>query len=67
MIPLGLILGRVLWNLFADRLGVADDPLTPAVAIALATRPRCSLPRSWLPSPVRLARRTPAAQVLRSP
>ena len=65
-IPLGVILGRAFWNLFADRLGVSDDALTPAVAIALAVPATLLVAAIVATIPARLARRTSAAEVLRS-
>ena len=34
-VPLGVILGRVLWRAFADLLGVVPDPVTPWTALAV--------------------------------
>jgi ABC-type lipoprotein release transport system permease subunit len=34
--PVGLLLGRVVWQTYADRLGIESDPFVPLLAIALA-------------------------------
>ena len=65
-IPLGLVLGRGVWTLFADRLGVADDALTPTATIALAIPATLLVAALIATIPARLARQTPAAEVLRS-
>jgi putative ABC transport system permease protein len=35
-LPLGVAAGRLLWTMLADQLGAIDEPVTPALAIALA-------------------------------
>jgi hypothetical protein len=64
-VPLGVALGRWLWTLFADRLGVAGDALTPAVATAIAVPATLLIAALIAAIPARLARRTPTAEVLR--
>jgi hypothetical protein len=65
-VPLGIAAGRWAWRWFADRLGIADDPITPALTIgglvilALASAVVVSIPLASLAS-----RQTPA-KVLRS-
>jgi|GEM_PF-1628334 len=34
-VPLGLAAGRAAWRSFADRLGVASDPITPGAGVAV--------------------------------
>jgi putative ABC transport system permease protein len=36
-IPLGVVLGRVAWRAFADRLGVLTDPSTSVLALLAAS------------------------------
>ena len=35
-IPLGIATGRLLWRVVAEGIGVATDPLTPALVLSLA-------------------------------
>ncbi|MEY2571190.1 MAG: putative transport system permease protein [Acidimicrobiaceae bacterium] len=65
-IPGGVVIGRVLWGLFANQLDVLADPVTPALAclaIALAAIVAANILAAI---PARFARRVPAALVLRS-
>ena len=34
-VPLGLVVGRVVWRAVASGIGVVDDPVTPALAVAV--------------------------------
>lgn len=65
-VPLGLAGGRAAWQLFADHLGVATDPVTPTlrvVAVAVILVLLCLL--LTLPQARTAARRAPA-QILRA-
>jgi ABC-type lipoprotein release transport system permease subunit len=65
-VPLGLAGGRAAWQLFADHLGVATDPVTPTlrvVAVAVILVLLCLL--LTLPQARSASRRAPA-QILRA-
>jgi hypothetical protein len=65
-VPLGLGLGRFGWNVVADRLGVAPEPVTPialAVLVAPAAILLANLIAAW---PARRAAATPPAVALRA-
>jgi putative ABC transport system permease protein len=63
--PLGIVAGRWLWILFADRIHAVARPVVPfsvaAVALGLVV-----LSNAIAALPSRVARRTPAAAVLRT-
>ena len=65
-LPVGVVLGRLGWRLFADNLGVVASPVVP-IAIVLALVPVTVFVTNALAfAPGRIAARTPAAAVLRS-
>jgi ABC-type lipoprotein release transport system permease subunit len=65
-IPLGLVVGRVVWHLVADELGVAATPTWPVVAIVLLV-PAALLAVNLIAAlPARRAAHTLPAVVLRS-
>jgi hypothetical protein len=65
-IPLGLLLGRVVWHLVADELGVAGTPTWPVFAVVLLV-PAALLAVNLIAAfPARAAARTRPAVVLRS-
>jgi hypothetical protein len=65
-IPLGLIVGRVVWHAVADELGVATDPTGPWLGIAVLV-PLSLLAVNLIAAlPARAAARTRPALVLRS-
>ena len=66
-IPLGLLVGRGLWTIFAHELGVADHTSIPAGPVAFAIPATLILASIVATIPGRLARRTRPAIVLRSP
>lgn len=64
-LPLGVAGGRVLWRLFASRLGIDPSPLTP-VAATIAVLPIAVLAATLLAAlPARSAARTHPALLLR--
>jgi hypothetical protein len=65
-VPLGLALGRFGWNLFADGLGVASEPVTP-VGLSVVVVPAAILLANLVAAlPARRAARTRPATVLRA-
>ena len=65
-IPIGLVLGRGAWTIFADELGVANDATLPIRAVLLAIPVTLAIAALVAVVPARLARRTRPASVLRS-
>ena len=65
-IPLGIALGRFLWDLFVDQISAVPDPTVPAVSIVLIAVAALVLANVVAAVPGRLAARTPTAQLLRS-
>jgi ABC-type lipoprotein release transport system permease subunit len=65
-IPLGLVLGRVFWTLFADAIGVASDSSLPVGPVLLAIPVTLVVAALVATIPARLARRTRPAVVLRA-
>jgi hypothetical protein len=65
-LPLGIIVGRWIWILFARQLGIIPEPVAPPIALALlvpATVLVANLVAAW---PARLAGRIPPAVALRT-
>jgi len=65
-VPLGIVLGRWLWILFADRLPVVAQPAVPALALAAVAAGLLVLANLVAAVPARAAGRTPVAAILRS-
>ncbi|HYT40682.1 MAG TPA: FtsX-like permease family protein, partial [Acidimicrobiia bacterium] len=65
-VPLGIALGRALWDLFADNIHVVPAPSVPAGSIALVAAGAVVLANLVAAIPGRIAARTPAALVLRT-
>jgi MFS family permease len=65
-VPLGVILGSVLWRVFADQLGVAPDVSLPVVSLVVAVPATILLANLIAAVPALLAARTHPATVLRS-
>ena len=65
-VPLGAAAGRWAWRLFADRLGVPPDPVTPVMAVVLLVPGTILLANLVAALPARLAARTRPSVVLRS-
>ena len=66
-LPIGLVLGRGSWTIFADELGVAGDASLPLRAVLIAIPVTLATAALVAVVPARLARRTRPANVLRSP
>ncbi len=65
-IPLGIALGRFLWDLFVGQISAVPDPTVPAASIVLIGVAALVLANVVAAVPGRLAARTPTAQLLRS-
>jgi ABC-type lipoprotein release transport system permease subunit len=65
-LPLGLAAGRWAWTLFADQLGVAPQPVAPALALLLAIPATIILANLIATAPAWAAGRTRPALVLRA-
>jgi ABC-type antimicrobial peptide transport system permease subunit len=65
-IPLGIALGRFLWDLFVRQINAVPDPTIPTVSIVLIAVAAVLLANLVAAVPGRIAARTPTAQLLRS-
>jgi ABC-type lipoprotein release transport system permease subunit len=65
-IPIGVIAGRLMWNVFADHLGVVPEAVVPAVAILLAIPATLFVANLLAVVPGRIASRQRPATVLRT-
>ncbi len=65
-VPLGIIAGRLLWNLFARAIDVVPAPSVPAPDIGLIVVGSLVLANLVAALPARLAARTPTALLLRA-
>jgi predicted lysophospholipase L1 biosynthesis ABC-type transport system permease subunit len=65
-IPLGLALGRFLWDLFVHQINAVPDPTIPTASVVLIGVGALILANLVAAVPGRIAARTPAAQLLRS-
>jgi len=65
-VPLGIALGRFLWDLFARQIDVIPQPIVPAAAIAAVIAGALLIANLVAVIPGRAAGRTPAAALLRS-
>jgi FtsX-like permease family/MacB-like periplasmic core domain len=65
-IPLGIALGRFLWDLFAREISAIPDPTVPALSVILIALGAIILANLVAAIPGRIAARTRTAQLLRS-
>jgi hypothetical protein len=65
-VPVGIIVGRWLWTLFADGIHVVPQPTVPVVPIVLIAVAAVVLANIVAAIPARSAARTPAADLLRA-
>jgi ABC-type antimicrobial peptide transport system permease subunit len=65
-VPLGVVLGRWLWILFAGRLPVVASPTVPLLLLAAIAGGLLVLANAVAAAPARVAGRTPVAAILRS-
>jgi len=64
-VPLGIVLGRSLWDLFAREIHAVPQPTIPAMAILLIALGGLVLANVVAAIPGRIAARTPTALILR--
>ena len=65
-IPLGIALGRALWDLFVHEISAVPDPTIPGVSILLIAAVAIVLANVVAAVPGRIAARTPTARLLRT-
>jgi hypothetical protein len=65
-VPLGIVLGRILWDLFAHAINVVPAPSLPVLTIVLIAVGALVLANVIATVPGRIAARTPTALLLRS-
>jgi ABC-type antimicrobial peptide transport system permease subunit len=65
-VPLGIIFGRVLWNLFARAINAVPQPSVPAWTVVLVAAGALVLANVVAAFPARVAARTPTALLLRA-
>ncbi len=65
-IPLGIVVGRLLWDLFANRIYVVPDPTVPSLVIGAIAAGALVLGNLVAAVPGRMAARTPAGLLLRA-
>lgn len=65
-VPLGIALGRFLWDQFAQQINVVPQPTVPAMPVILITFGALALANIVAALPGRLAARTPTALLLRA-
>lgn len=65
-VPLGIIFGRVLWNLFARAINAVPQPSVPAWTVVLIAVGALVLANVVAAFPARVAARTPTALLLRA-
>jgi hypothetical protein len=65
-VPLGIALGRYLWDLFAGQIGVVPEPSVPGPTVALVVLGALAAANLVAALPGRAAARTPAAALLRA-
>jgi hypothetical protein len=65
-VPLGIVIGRVVWNLFAHEIDAVPAPSTPVLSVALIAVGAVVMANIVAAVPGRMAARTPTALVLRA-
>jgi hypothetical protein len=65
-VPLGIVAGRYLWDLFATNIYVVPRPTVPALAIVAIALGALGLGNLVAAIPGRIAARTPPALLLRT-
>ena len=65
-LPIGAILGRLVWNVFADHLGVVPDAVVPALTVLIAVPATIVVANLLAMVPGRIASRLRPATVLRT-
>ena len=64
-VPLGIVLGRWLWILFARKIYAVPEPTVPVLSVIIVSVSALALANVVATLPGRSAARTSAAQVLR--
>jgi predicted lysophospholipase L1 biosynthesis ABC-type transport system permease subunit len=65
-VPLGIVLGRILWDLFANEINVVPDSSVPVVFVLLIALGALVLANLVAALPGRIAARTPTPLLLRA-
>ena len=65
-VPLGIVVGRILWDLFARDIHAVPAPSVPALTVVLTAVVALLLANAVAAIPGRIAARTPTALILRS-
>ena len=65
-VPLGIVVGRILWDLFARDIHAVPAPSVPALTVVLTAVVALVLANAVAAIPGRIAARTPTALILRS-
>ena len=65
-VPLGIVLGRFLWDLFAHQIDAVAAPSVPTVSLLLVAVGALVLANLVAAIPGRIAARTPTAVLLRA-
>ena len=65
-VPLGIALGRFLWDRFAQQINVVPQPTIPALTVVLIGLGALTLAIVVAAVPGRIAARTPTASLLRA-
>jgi hypothetical protein len=65
-VPLGIALGRSLWDLFAREIDVVPDPSTPVLSVVVIAIGALVLANLVAGVPGRIAARTPTALAFRA-
>ncbi len=65
-VPLGIVIGRQLWTLFARNINAVPDPTVPVVSVVLVALGALIFANVVAAIPGRIAARTPTAAVLRA-
>jgi ABC-type lipoprotein release transport system permease subunit len=65
-VPLGIVIGRQLWTLFARNINAVPDPTVPVVSVVLVALGALVFANVVAAIPGRIAARTPTALVLRA-
>ena len=65
-VPVGIALGRFLWDLFAAQISVVPEPTVPGLAVILIIAGALVLANLVAAGPGRMAGRTPTALLLRA-
>jgi hypothetical protein len=65
-VPLGIVIGRQLWTVFADNINAVPDPTVPVLSVVLVAVGALVFANAVAAIPGRIAARTPTAMVLRA-